>query len=250
MKMATLVNNEIKAYESEKMYMVLTDSKDLNTQRDITIQRGAKLKLVIVNKIEEIENDEYELSVKQEEDSEFELVIVYLGKGDYKDTINIYLEGEGAKCRLHSAYLIGGTTDYEMNYGIYHRGKRTISDVIVKGALLGQSKKNFNGNLYFERGAKAANGSEVEEAILLSSEAKSHAIPALWCNEEDIIGNHAASSGKLSKDKLFYLMSRGLSEEDAKYLMVEAAISPILDRIEDSVLKEELHNEVSRRMRK
>lgn len=246
--MTTLLNDKIKAYGNEKVCMVLTKSEDLNTQKNITIERGAKLKLTIINKIEEVNRCESQLSIKQEEDSQLELVVVYLGKGTSNETINIHLEGDGSRCSLHSAYLIDDATKYEMGYNIYHQGKRTVSDIVVKGALLDEAKKNFNGNLYFKRGSKGSNGSEVEEALLLSPKAKSYGIPALWCDEEDIMGNHAASSGKLSKDKLFYLMSRGLSEKEAKYLMVEAAISPILDRIEEADLKEELHDEVSRRM--
>ena len=247
--MKTLINNVIKAYENENVCMVLTKGEELTIPEEIVVEKGSKLKLTIINKIDE-QKLENKIAIKQEEDSELELVVIYLGKGHLKDAINIYLEGDGAKCKLHSAYVIDDQTEYEMNYEIYHKGKRTVSDVIVKGALLGEAKKRFIGNLYFERGTKGSNGSEVEEALLLSSKARSYGIPALWCYEEDIVGNHAASSGKLSKDKLFYLMSRGLSEEEAKYLMVEAAISPILDQVEDITLKEELHEEVSRRMAK
>lgn len=247
--MENLINNVIKIYENKKVCIVLTKNEDFNDLKEIVIERGSKLKLTIINKMDELDF-ESKLSIKQEEDSELELVLIHLGKGHSKEAVNIYLDGDGAKCKLHSAYVIDGKTEYKMNYEIYHRGKRTVSDVIVKGALLGEAKKEFIGNLYFERGAKGSNGSEVEEALLLSPHARSYGIPALWCYEEDIVGNHAASSGKLSKDKLFYLMSRGLSEEEAKYLMVEAAISPILDRVEDVTLKEELHDEVSRRMGK
>lgn len=247
--MKTLINNIIKTYENENMCMIITKGEKLTIPQEIVLEKGSKLKLTIINQTEE-QSFENKIAIKQEEDSQLELVFIYLGKGQLKDTVHIYLDGDGAQCKLHSAYVIDEQTEYEMNYEIYHKGKRTISDVIVKGALLGEAKKKFIGNLYFERGAKGSNGSEVEEALLLSSKARSYGIPALWCYEDDIVGNHAASSGKLSKDKLFYLMSRGLSEKEAKYLMVEAAISPILDQVEDITLKEKLHEEVSRRMGK
>ena len=170
--MKTLINNVIKAYENENICMVLAKGEELTIPEEIVVEKGSKLKLTIINQTDE-QSFENKIAIKQEEDSQLELVFIYLGRGQLKDTVHIYLNGDGAQCKLHSAYVIDEQTEYEMNYEIYHKGKRTISDVIVKGALLGESKKKFIGNLYFERGAKGSNGSEVEEALLLSSKARS-----------------------------------------------------------------------------
>lgn len=239
----------IKAYEDEKIYRMVSKGEELLGEEVIHVERGANLKLLLVHTFQESEEVKSSLSIVQEEDSHVQVVSIYLGEAQYKQKMDVQLKGRGAKCEVKSGYLIHKDSIYSMNYDVWHEGRRTVSNIVVKGALLDYARKNFDGNLYFKRGAKGANGSEVEDALLLSSKAVSHAIPALWCDEEEVMGNHASTSGKLSKEKMFYLMSRGLSEEDAKYLMVEAELRPILDEIDDVALRQELLECIQRRMR-
>ena len=100
------------------------------------------------------------------------------------------------------------------------KGRRAIGEIQGRGAVKDTAQKVFRGNLYFERGAAKSEGREGEFAILLDKKVKAHSIPTLFCNEDDVIGEHAASVGKVDEAKLFYLMSRGISEEEAKSLIV------------------------------
>ena len=59
-------------------------------------------------------------------------------------------------------------------------------------------------------------------------------------HEADVDGHHAVSVGKMDEGKLFYLMSRGLDLAEAQRLVVEASFNPVLDRISDTALKEEI----------
>jgi len=247
--MTQLESNYIEDYTKQSQMLIIKEDMATEEKR-ITLGKGSYLKLAMINKINQKKETSFKLHIELEEDAQLELITLYLGKGKNKENIAIYLNGDGSMCKLKSGYLIDEQTTHRMAYDVFHKGKRTISDVIVKGALQDNAHKDFKGNLYFKQGAKGAKGSEIEDAILLSPRAISHAIPALWCDEDDIMGNHSASSGKLSKDKLFYLMSRGLSEEQSKCLMVEAELAPILDEIEEVEMRESISNEISRRIGK
>ena len=83
---------------------------------------------------------------------------------------------------------------------------------------------------------------------LLNDEIKADSIPTLFCSEDDVIGEHAASVGKVDEAKLFYLMSRGLSENRAKKLIVESSFRPIMDNIDDEKLRDKLFDELERRI--
>ena len=85
--------------------------------------------------------------------------------------------------------------------------------------------------------------------MMLSEKARAKAMPVLLCEEDDVSGEHAASSGKIDENKLFYLMSRGLSYEDAKILIVRAAFNPIIDLIGNEEIIEEILAEVDRRLK-
>lgn len=62
----------------------------------------------------------------------------------------------------------------------------------------------------------------------------------LLCSEEDVEGNHSSSAGKISQSELFYLMSRGFSDIEAKKLLLKAKFSNVIDCIKDEELKEEI----------
>ena len=67
-------------------------------------------------------------------------------------------------------------------------------------------------------------------------------------HEDDVDGHHAVSVGKMDEDKLFYLMSRGLDLAEAQRLVVEASFNPVLDRLPDDALKEEIDTYLQRRL--
>lgn len=83
---------------------------------------------------------------------------------------------------------------------------------------------------------------------MLSKEAKAKAMPLLLCEEENVSGEHAASSGKIDEDKLFYLMTRGLSFDEARRLIVQATFNPIIDKVGDEAIISEIVNEIDRRL--
>ena len=83
-------------------------------------------------------------------------------------------------------------------------------------------------------------GYEKEEVVVLSSKVRNRSVPLMLSAEDAVEGHHAVSIGKIDENKLFYLMSRGLDMQEARRLVVEAAFNPVLDRIEDKDLYQEL----------
>ena len=129
-----------------------------------------------------------------------------------------------------------------------HFGAKSESHILSKGALSGNSKKVFRGNLFFETGSVQSVGKEKEVVVLLNDKIKSDSIPALLCSEDDVIGEHAASIGQLDHEKLFYLMSRGLSLEAAKRLVIKASFEEVLMTIGDDGLKSSIEEALDRRL--
>ena len=159
-----------------------------------------------------------------------------------------YLEEDSAEIYIKPAYLADSDRKLDLEYSIVFKGRKSIGEIQGRGAVKDTAQKVFRGNLYFERGAAKSEGREGEFAILLDKKVKAHSIPTLFCNEDDVIGEHAASVGKVDEAKLFYLMSRGLSESRAKKLIVESSFRPILDNIDDEAIKEHLFDELEKRI--
>ena len=132
----------------------------------------------------------------------------------------------------------------DINYDMKNIGKSSINNLKVEGALKDNSKKVFRGIVDFIEGCTKSTGIENENCILLSDTCVSRSVPILLCHEEDVIGAHGESTGKINEDKLFYLMSRGLSLEESTKLIVLSNFNSIINEIKNDSLKEEIINRV------
>jgi len=175
-------------------------------------------------------------------------VSIELGSSVTGANYSTFLNGDASQANLSSIYLGDGHRKIDVGYSMIHKGVRSLSNIETKGVLMDESRKVFRGNLYFKKGARASKGVEGEYVLLLDPTVKSDSIPGLFCEEDDVQGEHAASAGQMDKDKLFYLMSRGLSERESKKLIVEASFRPVIDKIPLISMRDMLMEEIDRRL--
>ncbi|MCP1224096.1 Fe-S cluster assembly protein SufD [Sebaldella sp. S0638] len=159
-----------------------------------------------------------------------------------------YLEEDGSKIEIWPGYLADKDRKVDLEYSVIFRGRDTAGVIEGRGAVKDTARKVFRGNLYFKKGARHSVGKEGEFAILLDKGVRSDSIPGLFCDEDDVIGEHSASIGKVDESKLFYLMSRGLTENNAKKLIIESSFKPILNSIDDLEMKNKLLEELEKRI--
>lgn len=211
-------------------------------------KRNSKIKLV---KLQDFNENVLHLDsnfVKLEEGASIILVNIDSGGKQTVVNWNTELNGAGSAVQLKGVYIGDGNKKLDINYKMKHIGKSTKSTIDSKGALLDASSKTFKGTIDFIKGSSGSVGREEEFSMLLSSKAKAIAVPLMLCDEEDIEGSHAASAGKIDEEKLFYMMSRGFSELEAKKIIIEAAINPVLEYIEDETVLLEIRNKLGRRL--
>lgn len=164
-----------------------------------------------------------------------------------KNSITNYysnLKGEKSENNINTIYLGKENQLFDLNYIVELKGEKSNTNIDVQGALKDNAIKHFKGTIDFKNGSKKARGNENEFCMLLSDTAKSIALPMLLCDEEDIIGNHSTSSGKIDEAQLFYIMSRGFSYKEARKLIVKAKFNKIIEKINDENLKNEILNKI------
>ncbi len=183
-------------------------------------------------------------AVQVEANGQGDFIFCELGSGQISAGCNVVLSGAKSRSELQSLYLGDGDRKMDFNYRIELRGKEADGKITVRGALAGEAKKTLKSNLDFIRGASGSKGSEEETVLTLSDRAVNLSVPLLLCGEDNVEGSHATSSGKPSASKLFYLMSRGLSEKEAKRLLVEASFTPILAKLSSNELKDAVNNRI------
>lgn len=251
----TLVDNiEIIANENTRATIIIKYQND-NEQESFhngiirTIaKKGASLNIVIANLMNTKSNNFLSIENTFEEKSKINYTIIDFG-GLHSIT-NYYsnLIGECSENSLNTIYLGKENQIFDLNYIGELRGAKSNIDIEAQGALKDTAKKHFKGTIDFKKGSKKAKGNENEACMLLSDEAKSLALPMLLCSEEDIEGNHSSSAGKVGENELFYIMSRGFNLKEAMKLMVRANFNEILQNIQNEKLKNEVLEEIDKRL--
>ncbi len=248
-----LINNlEFKVNKNANIIVEYRSTTDLecyhNGKIRVIANNNVHANVTIINFLnkESTNFDSIENEIKN--NASLNYTVVDIG-GKYSIT-NYYsnIVGKEAKNDIKTVYLGTDNQIKDINYIAELRGQKTNMEMDLQGALKDNSKKNFKGTIDFKKGSKKAKGHENEACMMLSEKAKSLALPMLLCTEEDVEGEHSTSSGKADEKELFYIMSRGLSRNEAIKLMVKAKFYDIIERIQDENLKTEVIEEIDRRL--
>lgn len=247
-----LQNIHIKEGASATLLYDVKSPEDLKVLRNslfrIRAEKDSKLKLILLQRLSKESVNLVSVVSNIGENAEVHLVQVELGSDKSFVNYCANLIEPYSKSYINTAYFVDGERELDINYWINHISQNTVSDMSVNGALKDISKKRFAGTLDFKKGSAGSNGNEEEYVTLLDKEVRNFALPLLLAHEHDIQGNHAASAGRIDKDMLYYIMSRGLSEKEAKSIVVESKITPILDLIDDENIKEEIKTYIHKRI--
>lgn len=252
-----LVDNHLCIAEEGAKLTVIMDyqgdsSEDLRRQHygttRIVAKRGSQVRLVKIQRMGDQDDFFDQVFSVVDEGAKLELVDVQFGAKIKAIAYETHLKGRHANTDLQSLYFGESGSQLDLSFTMKHFGKKTESTILSKGALSGDSKKTFRGNLIFETGSAQSVGREKEVVILLDEHVKSDSIPALLCSEDDVIGEHAASIGQLDQDKIFYLMSRGLPSDEAKKMVIKASFEEVLMSLNDAPLKLAIEDALDRRL--
>ena len=236
---------QIKAEKNSRATIVLrytSDSPKACFHSGFTVlelAERANVKLIVAQMLKEADSHAGAVYVTVGADANAEVILGELGAARTVGSCNIELSGTGSRAELDGVYVAAGSQEQDLNYRIGLSGKESQGAIIVKGALAGQARKVLKSTIDFIKGAAGAKGREEETVLVLSDKVINLSAPLLLCGEDNVEGEHATSTGKPDEAKLYYLMSRGFSETEAKKLIVEASFTPLLNKLGSESLKTE-----------
>lgn len=170
------------------------------------------------------------LSLVLKENEEKTIPIVWTG-GSREISVNIKLEGRGAKASVLGAFFLTNNDQVKLDVNIEHSAPDTTSDTLIKSVLTDRAQGGFYGLVKINKGAKNTNTFFREDALLLSDTAKAEAIPSLEIDENEVKAGHASTVGPVDPEQMFYLESRGITRKEAKELLVKGFLGHITDRL-------------------
>lgn len=142
-----------------------------------------------------------------------------------------YLVGEGARGEILSLAFAAGHQHQDTGGKVIHAAKNTTSKITSKSISKAGGRASYRGLLKVHEGSLNAKSSVVCDALLLDDTSRSDTYPYIEIGEDNVTIGHEASVSKVGEEQLFYLMSRGMSEEEATSMVVSGFIEPLVKEL-------------------
>ncbi len=173
---------------------------------------------------------------------------IQLGSQKSGVSYSSYIQEDWAEVYIFPLYFVDKTRRMDLEHNLIINGKSTLSEIKARGALKNEAHKVFRGNIFLNKGCSASVARFADNSIMLDKNAVGASIPTIFCDEDDVIGEHAASFAAIDKEKLYYLMTRGFDELSAKKLIIDAAFRPVFNSIPDEAIRNRLNAEFDARL--
>ena len=239
-----LVESNVKA---EIILTKLSNNDDVSYITDdirVICKENSKVDIITVQNINKNSINIQRRKSLNQRDSSINWTDVCLGSKYTKSNIVTSLAGQGSNISNTVIFLASDSQKFDIYTASIHKAPQTVSNILTKGVLNNEAKALSRGLVKIEENAFNSNGYEKQEALLLSDKAEADAIPNLEIHNHDVRCTHGSTIGQIDKEKIFYLMSRGLNEEEAKKQIVEGYFLPVLEMFKDESIKEKIHNSI------
>ena len=137
------------------------------------------------------------------------------------------LKGEGARCEFTGVTFASTGQVLDTGSKVVHAAPNTTSNVVSKSISKSGGHALYRGLLKVNPNAYGSKSTVTCESLMLDNESRSDTIPVIDIQNDDVDLGHEASIGRISDEAIFYLMSRGISEEEAKAMIVRGFVEPI-----------------------
>ena len=214
-----------------------SENNFINTVQNFDIAQDAILKNY---KIDHKKNSNIKYSynnINLEKNSISENFILSTGSKFIKNEINCNLNDEYSSAFINGIINLTNLQHHEIKTNINHLAENTKSYQLIKSVLNDNTKGIYQGKIYVDSKAQKTNGYQLSKALLLSENTEFDGKPELEIYADDVKCSHGATSGNLDEDAIFYLMSRGLSNQQSKELLINGFLLDAVEKITDVEIK-------------
>jgi len=183
-------------------------------------------------------------------DAEIDWVIGMFGASFMRYDIQCAMEGQGGTSFMYGVGVGSQNQQFGQFTRQHHKTGNTVSDLLFKNVYRDSAVGNYAGVIKVEKNANGTNAYQANRNLVLSDKVKCDTRPILEIESNQLRCTHGATVGRPDEDQIFYLRSRGLTEEQAREVLIEAFLDPVLDRIQVESVRQEfsglIHDKVVR----
>jgi Fe-S cluster assembly protein SufD len=173
-------------------------------------------------------------------DAKLRLYVINAGGKLVRQEIHVVVSGEGSDLKLRGINLLGGETHNDVTFTVGHNVPHTTSTEVIRNVIFDRARGVFQGQIRVAPDAQKTDAKMSCNTLLLSDEADFSAKPELEIFADDVQCGHGATVIDIDHVQLFYLMARGIPENKARAMLVNAFVAEIVEELEDEPLVEAL----------
>jgi Fe-S cluster assembly protein SufD len=217
---------------------------------EVKIGDEANVSIVSVQNLEEGATFTSSHFAKLARNSKLKHVVVSIGGKTIRVVPSVTFSGPGASVEMLGAYFANGDQHIEHRPFVDHNQPNCVSDVTYKGALQGAKAHTvWVGDVLIRKAAEGTKTYELNRNLLLTDGARADSVPNLEIETGQIEGaGHASASGRFDDEQLFYLQARGITERDAKRLVVKGFLNDVISKIGVPELEDQLNGEIEEKL--
>ena len=208
-----------------------------NTIHHYSIQKNSILKKFSIDNNLDNSYNYHLTNVKSYSNSIFENFLFSSGSSFVKNEIHCDLLESFSSCFVNALIFLSKQQHHELKTNINHKHQHCKSSQLVKSILLDKSNGTYQGKIYVDKDAQKTNGYQLSKALILSENSAFNSKPELEIYADDVKCSHGSSTGNIDQNSIFYLMSRGLSKEQANKMLVEGFLNEAIETITDLNIK-------------
>jgi len=187
--------------------------------------------------------------IHQQTNSNVRSMVVTLHGGIVRNNLHIKLDGEGCETHAYGLYLTDNKQHVDNFVFIDHAKPHCTSNQLYKGVLDDESTGAFTGRILVSRDSQKTLAYQKNSNLLLTNEARMNTKPQLEIYADDVKCSHGATVGQLDEEALFYLRARGIGEDEARLMLMNAFALEILNEIKIEPLQLRMNELIEKRLR-
>ena len=208
-----------------------------NTVHNYSIKKNAILKKFSINSNRNNSYNYNSTKVKSYSNSIFENFVLSLGPNLIKNEIHCDLLESFSSCFVNAVMLLDEDQHHELKTNVNHKFENCKSSQLVKSVLLDNSTGTYQGKIYVDEKAQKTNGYQLSKALILSEKSEFNSKPELEIYADDVKCSHGSTTGNIDENSIFYLMSRGLSKDQANKMIIKGFLSDAIETITEPSIK-------------
>jgi len=181
-------------------------------------------------------------------DARFRGFALLIGGGTVRHEASVRMAGEGAQCHLDGAFIVDHAEEANIVTNVDHQVPHGETRELIKGVAAGRAHGAFQGKITVREHAQKVDAHQLSRNLILGRRAVIDTKPELEIYADDVKCSHGASVGELDETALFYLRSRGISDAEARHMLIEGFLREPVEEIADPVLREHLLRRLARRL--